>query len=46
MESLSTWAKENFQLISLLVGVIGVIFAVISLMYELKRRKDKKNDKQ
>ena len=34
-----TWAKENYDLISLFVGVVGVIIAVISLMYEIKKKK-------
>ena len=39
---LMTWAKENFDLITLLVGVIGVVIAVISLFYELKKKKAQK----
>ena len=44
MEALMTWAKENFDLICLLVGVIGVILAVISLFHELNERKRKKDE--
>ena len=37
MNAIWDWAKENFDLISLLVGLIGVVIAVISLMYEIKK---------
>ena len=33
------WAKENYDLIGLLVGLAGVVIAVISLFYELKKKK-------
>jgi len=39
MDAITTWAKENFDLITLLVGMVGVVVAVISLFYEIKRRK-------
>lgn len=39
MDAMWDWAKENFDLISLLVGLIGVVIAVISLMYEIKKEK-------
>jgi hypothetical protein len=42
METITTWAKENYDLICLLVGVIGVIIAFISLIYEIKKRKEQK----
>ena len=42
MDALMTWAKENYDLISLFVGVVGVIIAVISLCYEIKKKKEKK----
>lgn len=41
-----TWAKENFDLITLLVGMVGVVVAVISLFYEIKRRKAIENKKK
>ena len=41
MNAIWDWAKENFNLISLFVGIIGVVIAVISLMYEIKKKKDK-----
>ena len=39
MDAISTWAKENFDLITLFVGVIGVVVAVISLFYEIRKKK-------
>ena len=42
MEAIMNWAKENFNLISLFVGIIGVVIAVISLMYEIKKKKEKR----
>lgn len=36
---MASWAKENFDLIMLLVGLIGVVVSVISLIYELKKNK-------
>ena len=36
------FAKENFLLITLLVGVLAIIISIISLVYELKKRKNKK----
>ena len=42
MEAIMDWAKENFNLISLFVGLVGVVIAVISLMYEIKKKKEKK----
>ena len=43
---LMTWAKENFDLICLLVGLIGVVIAFISLIDEIKKKKEKKNGKK
>lgn len=42
MDAITTWAKENFDMITLLVGVVGVVIAVISLFYELKKKKAQK----
>ena len=39
MDAIWDWAKENYDLISLFVGLIGVVIAVISLMYEIKKEK-------
>ena len=46
MDAMWDWAKENFDLISLLVGLIGVVIAVISLMYEIKKKKAVENKKK
>jgi uncharacterized membrane protein len=46
MDAITTWAKENFDLITLLVGMVGVVVAVISLFYEIKRRKAIENKKK
>lgn len=43
---LMTWAKENYDLICLLVGLIGVVLAFISLFVEVKKKKAKKNGKK
>jgi len=42
MDALMSWAKENYDLISLFVGILGVVVAFISLYYEIKRKKEKK----
>ena len=42
MDELMTWAKENYDLISLFVGIVGVVIAMISLLYEIKKKKEKK----
>lgn len=39
MDSISTWLKENYDLVSLLVGMVGVLLAFVALIYELKKRK-------
>lgn len=44
MDELMSWAKENYDLITLFVGVLGVVIAIISLLYELKERKKKKEN--
>ena len=42
MDTIMAWAKENFDLITLLVGLVGVVIAVISFFYELKKKKNQK----
>jgi hypothetical protein len=39
MESISSWAKENYQLICLLVSIIGVIVGIITVIVEMKKKK-------
>ena len=42
MDTIWDWAKENYDLISLFVGLVGVVIAIISLMYEIRKKKEKK----
>ena len=42
METVSTFLKENFDLVTLLVGVLGVFIAIIALVYELKKKSKNK----
>ena len=45
MDSIISFAKDNFDLITLIIGFIGVMMAVISLLVEVrKKRQQKKND--
>ena len=41
MDAISSWAKENYQLICLLVSVIGVIEGIITVIVEMKNKKKK-----
>lgn len=41
MDSMMTFAKENFDLISLVVGLLGVVVAVVALIVEIKKRRKK-----
>ena len=40
MEWLMTWAKENFDFISLLIGFIGIVIGVIGVISAKRSRKD------
>jgi len=45
MDSIISFAKDNFDFITLVVGFIGVMLAVISLLVEVRKKKQqKKND--
>lgn len=45
MDSIISFAKDNFDFITLIVGFIGVMLAVISLLVEVRKKKEqKKND--
>jgi hypothetical protein len=45
MDSIISFAKDNFDFITLVVGFIGVMIAVISLLVEVRKKKEqKKND--
>ena len=46
MDTIMSWAKENFDLIVLLVSVVGVFVACLSLVFELKEKKKKKAQKK
>lgn len=39
MNSISQFAKENFQLILLLLSVLGVVIAFLSLVKEIQAKK-------
>ena len=39
MDAIVTWAKENFDLISLGVGLVGVLIGIISV---IQAKRDKK----
>ena len=41
MDTISSWAKENYQLICLLVSIIGVIVGIITVIVETKKKKGK-----
>lgn len=41
MESIMIWAKENYDLICLLVGVIGVLISIIGIVHDIKKKKRK-----
>ena len=43
MDAIATWVKENFNLITLYVGFVGVLVSVISYIYEMKKKAQKKN---
>ena len=45
MDTLISFAKENFQLITLFVGVIGVFVSAWAVYYEIKKKR-KQKDKQ
>ena len=42
MDAFMSWAKENFDLITLLVGVACIFIAILSLVDEIRKRKNKK----
>ena len=43
METIITWAKENYKIIVLAVSVAGVLLAILSLILETRKKKEKKN---
>ena len=38
MDSISTFLKENYDMVVLLVSMLGVLIAVIALFYEVKKK--------
>lgn len=44
MDSIITFTKNNFDLICLLVGVIGVVISIISVIDEIRKRKSKNKE--
>lgn len=42
MDSISTFLKENYELIVLAVSMLGVLIAFIALIYEMKKAKQRK----
>ena len=44
MDTFFTFAKENLDLISLLLGLVSVALACLSLIYELRERKKRKTN--
>lgn len=46
MDTVMSWAKENFDLITLMVGFLGVIIGVISVIYELKKKKNSRSSER
>jgi hypothetical protein len=42
MDSITTFLKENFDLVMLLVGILGVVVSIIALAAELKKKKKQK----
>ena len=46
MATISTFLKENYQMICLLLGVVGVVIGVIQLNAELKSRTRKKEEQE
>ena len=46
MEAIITWAKENYDLISLGVGFLGVLVGIISVIQAKKQVKQAQKEKQ
>jgi len=43
MDAFVSFCKENFQLVCLLVGFLGVLVSIVSVAYEIKKRKRRKD---
>lgn len=46
MDTITSFAKENFQLILLLFSMLGVLVGIISLFHEIKKRKRNNKTKE
>ncbi len=46
METTATFLKQNYDLIMLLVGVLGVIISIMAVAVEIKKKKSTKNNKK
>ena len=46
MEAIITWAKENYNLISLGVGVLGVLIGIISVIQAKRQVKQAKKEQE
>ena len=44
--TIMSWAKENFQLITLFVGLVGVFVSFISVVYEVRKKEKEKEKKK
>ncbi len=42
MDALTTWAKENYDLICLLVGIVGVAISIACVIIEIKKKRNRK----
>ena len=38
MDSIASFLKENYELVMLLVGVLGVVISIIAVVYEVKKK--------
>jgi hypothetical protein len=46
MGTITSFLKENYDMLSLLVGVLGEIVGVVALICEIKRKKSNNKGKQ
>lgn len=46
MDTLTSFAKENYQLITLLVGLLGVLVSIWAVYYEVKKKRKQKDKKE
>ena len=46
MGTITTWAKENYDLICLGVGVLGVLIGIVSVVQAKKQEKQAKKEQE